>query len=139
MSCPFPPVLLNAPAQSSEGINAREWFALYHLRKTGAGAGPGMPSLVAPLHHDGTSFPKSFKWSSVLLSVPGALSVLLGCGMRHDQHLPLLCCCCVRVRGVCVFLFFLYRPDSQKARNFFYKTPRPHRKRSGACFYAYKS
>ena len=60
------------------------------------------------------SLPEDFERPSVVLSVPGALAVLLDCDMINT-------CCAVAecVRCVCVFLLFCIASDGEKARYYF--------------------
>ena len=76
------------------------------------GPGAGVASLVGAASPGRRKFPLEFERSSFLLSVLGALPVLLF--SRHDQNLLLLCCCCLRVRGVSVFSLFLCCPACER-------------------------
>ena len=72
-----------------------------------------MPSIVGAARPGRRKLTQEFDWSSVLLSVLGAFSVLLGCDMINT------CCCCSDVAVceacLCFFLFcFCIAPGGLK-------------------------
>ena len=95
--------------------------------------------LVGAASPERRKLPREFDWSSVLLSVMGALSVLLGCDMINtccclavavcvwevfDFFFFLIFCIAPRLRGVCLFFFFFVSPQGAKNPEiFFHKAP----------------
>ena len=86
--------------------------------KSDAGTGAGVPALVGAASPGRRKLPQVFGLSSVLISVMGplsalldALSALLGCDLRHDQHLLQPCCwLCACERCGLFFLIFCIAP-----------------------------
>ena len=79
-----------------------------------------MPSLVGA-RPGRRKLPQEFEWSSVLLSVLGAFSVLLGCDMTNTS-----CCSAVAVcerRVLFLFFFLVSTRGAKKVRKSF---PRKH-------------
>ena len=90
----------------------------------------------APLHQDDASFSKKMIDRQCFV---GDGCLVGTAGLRHDQHLLLPCCYCVRVRGARFFSCIFVSPlGAKSSATFFQKTPQYHGKRPGVFFFTCK-